>query len=125
MVSCYGLAFSGGFTNSVLAMDWNSYLRAEGGPIEYPNGTVPESAYGNPPNPLPRNVVQPTIGKLIGFMAVIYFIGKIFTLTMKSQLIIVALKLAMTLHLMSSKIPTSAKEFSDSKVLTATFHSSA
>jgi hypothetical protein len=51
-------------------------VQAEGGPIQYPDGTVPQSAYGNPPSPLPANVVQPTIGKLIAFMSVIYFIGE-------------------------------------------------
>lgn len=58
-------------------MDWNSYLQAEGGPIQYGDGEVPASAYGNPPSPLPRDVVQPSIGKFIGFMAIIYFIGEI------------------------------------------------
>lgn len=75
MVSCYGLAFSGGFTNSLLAMDWNSYLLTEGG-ASFPGGSAPESAFGHPPSPLPPNVIQPTIGRLIGFMAVIYFIGE-------------------------------------------------
>ena len=75
VVSCYGLAFSGGFTNSLLAMDWNSYLRTEGGG-SFPGGAAPESAFGHPPSPLPPNVIQPTIGRLIGFMAVIYFIGE-------------------------------------------------
>lgn len=81
MVSCYGLAFSGGFTNSLLAMDWNSYLLAEGGAIQYPDGDVPESAFGNPPSPLPPNVVQPNLGKYIAFMALIYFIGEPHSLT--------------------------------------------
>ena len=76
VVACYGLAFSGGFTNSLVAMDWNSYLQAEGGEIEYPGTNVPDSAYSNPPNPLPSSVVEPSIGKYIGFMALIYFIGR-------------------------------------------------
>ena len=76
VVGCYGLAFSGGFTNALTAMDWNSYLRAEGGPIIYGDNEVPISAFGNPPNPLPQNVVEPSIGKYIGFMALIYFIGE-------------------------------------------------
>lgn len=75
VVACYGLAFSGGFTNSLIAMDWNSYLQAEGADIEYPDATVPNSAYGNPRHPLPAGVVQPSLGKYIGFMALIYFIG--------------------------------------------------
>lgn len=78
VVSCYGLAFSGGFTNSLIAMDRNSYLQSEGGPIQYGNGVVPASAHGNPINPLPQNVIQPSIGKYIGFVAIIYFIGKSF-----------------------------------------------
>ena len=56
-------------------MDWNSYLQAEGGDIEYPDSDVPINAYSNPPKPLPANVVEPSISKYIGFMALIYFIG--------------------------------------------------
>ncbi len=79
VVACYGLAFSGGFTNSLIAMDWNSYLQAEGGDIEYPNSDVPIHAYSNPPKPLPANVVEPSIAKYMGFMALIYFIGRVYT----------------------------------------------
>lgn len=76
-MACYGLAFSGGFTNSLLGMDWNSYLQSEGANIAYPNGTVPDSAFTRtPPLPLPTNVLQPSIGKYIGFMATIYFVGE-------------------------------------------------
>ena len=56
-------------------MDWNSYLQAEGGEIEYPDSDVPINAFSNPPQPLPANVVEPSIAKYIGFMALIYFIG--------------------------------------------------
>ena len=75
VVACYGLAFSGGFSGALLAMDWNSYLQAEGGPIEYPDRDVPESAYTRNPAVVPENVWQPELGKLIAFMAVIYLIG--------------------------------------------------
>lgn len=57
-------------------MDWNSYLQSEGSTEQYGDGTVPATAYGNPISPLPQNVVQPSIGKYIGFMAIIYFIGE-------------------------------------------------
>lgn len=56
-------------------MDWNSYLQAEGGEIVYPDSDVPISAYSNPPPNLPSDVVEPSIAKYIGFMALIYFIG--------------------------------------------------
>ena len=75
VVSCYGLAFSGGFTNSLIAMDWNSYLQSEGGEIEFPDSDVPISAYSNPPRILPHDVIEPSIAKYMGFMALIYFIG--------------------------------------------------
>ena len=57
-------------------MDWNSYLQSEGSTEQYGDGTVPSTAYGNPISPLPQNVVEPSIGKYIGFMALIYFIGE-------------------------------------------------
>ena len=73
---CYMLSFAGGFTNSLIALDWNTYLKVEGGLAQFPNGTVPDSAYGHPPEQLPKNVVQPGYLKYVAFMAVIYFVGE-------------------------------------------------
>ena len=70
------LSFAGGFTNSLIALDWNTYLKVEGGLAQFPNGTVPDSAYGHPPEQLPKNVVQPGYLKYVAFMAVIYFVGE-------------------------------------------------
>lgn len=76
VVAVYGLAFSGGFTQSLLGMTWNAYLSSEGGPIQFPNENVPESVYGHPPAVLPPDVIQPNLGKYIGFMALINFMGE-------------------------------------------------
>lgn len=67
-------------------MDWNSYLRSEGGAIAYPDGNIPEDAYTRNPPSIPPNVIQPALGKYIGFMAVIYFIGAHLILTSASIL---------------------------------------
>jgi OPT family oligopeptide transporter len=91
VVACYGLAFSGGFTNFLVAMDWPSYLQSLDG-ASYFNGTIPDDAYTQPPNPLPANVLQPSLGKSMGFMAIISFIG-IFALVPMRKLFVVKYRL--------------------------------
>ena len=51
-------------------MDWTTYLQAEGS--NYPNAA---NLYLDPPAKLPADVIQPSLGKFIGFMFIIGFAG--------------------------------------------------
>jgi hypothetical protein len=55
-VACYSLAFTGGFTNYLIAMNWNTYVQTEGAET---GGEVGKPAY-----PLPASVIQPSYGAL-------------------------------------------------------------
>lgn len=64
-----GCMHAGGFSSFLLGMDWTSYLQSDGG------AATPDGIIGMPPQNLPPNVVEPNLGKLIGFMFVIAFSG--------------------------------------------------
>ena len=67
MVNTYMLAFSGGFGNALLAMDWRAYDQVEG----------KGDGKGDIPKIYPPNVLRPDLGKIIAFSALIYFIGQL------------------------------------------------
>ena len=65
------MACAGGFSSFLLGMDWNSYLQSSDG-SELAGDNPP---FGRPPAILPENVIQPSLGRFIGFMFVIAFAG--------------------------------------------------
>lgn len=56
-VACFSLAFTGGFTNYLVAMDWNTYIQVD--------GANSEGVPGKPVFPLPPSVVEPSYGALL------------------------------------------------------------